>query len=372
MTETESANVTAVAVTKTGIPIRNLWHMFLYDWDAWRLKDHWRAEVEAAPSLDALLGSILVSLVQQRLRIGLGRNYRDDESLISGIRGRVDFSQSLKRLAFQHGRAYCRCQTFSANVPKNQIIRSTVARLVQVGDFGPDRPLANELRSKMRRLVHNTASIDLIDLKIERIRREQLGRHDADYSLMLAICYLLLQRQMPTETIGNSKLPFLDRDECTLFEVYERFVAKFYTVHLLDWIVSPQRKFKWPAAQPSGFLPIMSPDLVLTHKVTSKRVVLDTKFTQHILVPGAWNNLVFSRDHLFQLYAYLRSQEETSDHHRTATGILLYPTVNHRLSEFVSIQGHEFRWETIDLAQPWEEIEEDLLKIPAATLSAEG
>ena len=142
MTQAEPESVSSVAVTKTGIPIRNLWHMFLYDWDAWQMKDHWRAEVENAPSLDALLGSILASLVQQRLRIGLGRNHKHEESLISGVRGRVDFAQSLKRLAFQHGRAYCRYETYSANIPKNQIVRSTLARLVQVGEFGPDRPLA--------------------------------------------------------------------------------------------------------------------------------------------------------------------------------------------------------------------------------------
>ena len=133
----------AAQVTKTGIPVRNLWYMLLYVWDAVQLKDHWKSDVENAPTLDALLGTILANQIQQRVRIGLGRNYRTHAAEIAGVRGRVDFNESLKRMSFQHGRAFCQFQIFSANVPKNQIIRSTMARLVQIGDFGSEGHHAN-------------------------------------------------------------------------------------------------------------------------------------------------------------------------------------------------------------------------------------
>ena len=54
-----------------GIPIRNFWHMLLYAWDRAAFLNRWNAEVEAAPSLDALFASLLSKLVEQRLRIGL-------------------------------------------------------------------------------------------------------------------------------------------------------------------------------------------------------------------------------------------------------------------------------------------------------------
>ena len=60
----------AVKLTKTGIPVRNLWHMLLYVWDVVHLKSHWKSDVENAPTLDALLATILANLIQQRLRIG--------------------------------------------------------------------------------------------------------------------------------------------------------------------------------------------------------------------------------------------------------------------------------------------------------------
>ena len=46
---------TTPPVATCGVPIRNIWYMLLYAWGEAGAVDLWRAEVEAAPSLDALL-----------------------------------------------------------------------------------------------------------------------------------------------------------------------------------------------------------------------------------------------------------------------------------------------------------------------------
>ena len=107
----------------------------------------------------------------------------------------------------------------------------------------------------------------------------------------------------------------------------------------------------------------MIPDLVLENQKSGRMIVLDTKFTPHVLDSGPWLTPRFRREHLFQIYAYLRSQEHRSPAYRAATGILLYPTVNHAVSERVEIQGHAIRWETVDLAESWQAIESRLLAI---------
>lgn len=353
----------AAASLQAGIPIRNLWYMLLYAWDLLHLRGRWAADVESAPTLDALFASILANLVKQRFRIGLGQDYRQHQALIRGIRGRIDFAQSLRRLAFQHGRASCQFQIYSANVPKNQIIRSTLARLIHVGDFGPQTSKGDELRHGVRWLVRNLDSIDLVELMPEFVRREQLRRHDPDYRLMLAICQLVAHRQMPTEKSGNERLLALDRDPRTLFGVFEKFVANFYKVHLKGWSVIAQKQFKWPVTESSAYLPVLSPDLVLQHRASRRMIVLDTKFTAAALTTGRWDKLTFRQSHLYQIYAYLRSQEEESPAHRAATGILLYPAATHSLSETIKLQGHCIRWETIDLSLSWEDIEENLISL---------
>jgi 5-methylcytosine-specific restriction enzyme subunit McrC len=350
-------------VTANGIPIRNLWHMLVYAWNEVILKNQWNAESETSPSLDALLASILAKLVQQRLRIGIGRSYTNEGNLLRGLRGRVDLSKSLKRLAFENGQAYCRYHEYSHNVPKNQIIRSTLAWVVQIGQFGSDQLRAEKLRQELRRLVRGLDGIDLIELKVDFIRRQQLGRNDGDYRLMLAICDLLLQRHMPTETAGSHRLPGLDRDGMTLHRIYESFIANFYKFHLLEWVVNAQAQLSWHLNKTSRYMPAMKPDLILQHRATGHMVVLDTKFTRKSLNLTPWGNFVFDSTHLYQLYAYLRTQDHVSDHHRCASGILLYPSVSEPLSETIEVEGHLIHLMTINLAQPWNKIEDELLHL---------
>lgn len=346
-----------------GIPIRNIWYMLLYAWDQTMLTHRWRAEVETAPNLDVLLASILARLVQQRLRIGLGRNYLQETGLLRTLRGRIDFGRSVKGLTLQNNQLYCQFHEFSADVPKNQIVRSTLDRVARIGEFGQDRTKSAHLKQLLRRLVRDLDQIKVIELNLDLFRRQNLGRNDGDYRLMLAICELLLRRHMPMESTGSNFLPSVDRDALTLYRVFERFVARFYQMHLQDWIVKPQTRLDWNAEKVSEYLPAMKPDLFFEHKPSGRIVILDTKFTNRILAHSQHGNTIFQSGHLYQIYAYLRSQEQRSMNYRSSNGLLLYPAANHHLAESFQLQGHRIDVRTIDLALPWQEIERDLLAL---------
>ena len=327
------------------------------------MRDRWRAEVETAPYLDGLLAIILEKLVQQRLRIGLGRNYLQTSAVLRTIRGRIDFGWSVKGLTLQNNQLYCHFHEFSADVPKNQIIRSTLNRIVRIGEFGRDRAKSAPLKHRLRKLVRDLDQIKVIELNLDLIRRQDLGRNDGDYRLMLAICELLLRRHMPMESAGSNFLPSVDRDSLTLYRVFELFVARFYQMHLEGWIVKPQASLDWNTENACENLPKMRADLVLEHKPSGKIIILDTKFTKHILVGSQYGRTVFQSAHVYQIYAYLRSQEHRSMNHRSSTGVLLYPAANHHLAESVQLQGHRIDFRTINLALPWGEIERDLLAL---------
>ena len=351
--------------TEYGIPIRNLWHKLLYAWNETPATNTGSMEdIENSPTLDALLTSILMKLMQQRLRIGLGRNYVDEKQLLRGIRGRINFTDSLKTHAFEHGQVHCEFQQYSVNVPKNQIIRSTLIRLVQMGNFGPDRAQAEELRHKLRWIIRSLDGIDLIELKLDFIRRQQIGRNDRDSYLMLAICELILQRQMPTDSDGQHRLPSINRDALTLHNIYERFVANFYRIHLKGWTVTKQKQLSWNAKVQNQFLPFMYPDLVLEEKSSRRIVVLDTKFTANSIITNQRGGKGFDSHHLYQLYAYLKTQEHVSDQHRRAEGILLYPAINKtEISESINLQDQTMRVVTVDLTKAWQDVEQRLIEL---------
>ncbi|MBC9177735.1 5-methylcytosine restriction system specificity protein McrC [Pseudoroseomonas ludipueritiae] len=348
------------ATTLSGIPIRNVWHMLLYAWGEAAAVERWQREAEAAPSLDALLASVLLRLVEQRLRVGLGRGYDVEAASIRGIRGRIDFAQSLKTLEFERGKAYCRFHAFTADIPRNRTIRAVLDRLAKAGEFGPLPGHAAALRQRLRRLVRDLDEITPVSPRPGVAARETTGRNDGDYRLMLAICELVLRRQMPTEAGGAGSLG-INRDTLTLHAVFERFVATFLRARLSGWHVQSQKVLAWPTSGTPPLLPTMQADLVLQEVSTGRIVLLDTKFTAASLVANRFGEHRLDSSHLYQIYAYLRSQEEFSAAHRYATGILLYPAAAWHLSERMEVQGHLIRVETVDLTRPWPEVENRLL-----------
>lgn len=360
-----SANTQPVYWTEYGIPIRNLWHMLLYAWGEVPLSNTvLLTDVENAPTLDALFASILIKLTQQRLRIGLGRDYQNKSHLLHGIRGRINFTESLKLNAFEHGQAYCDFQEYGVNVPKNQILRSTLDRLIHMGDFGPRKVLADDLRHNLRRTARLLNGIDLIELDLDLIHRQQTRRHDHDYRLILAICELITQRQMPLDAEESRSLPSVRHESLVLYRTYERFVANFYRIHLRNWEVTAQKLIHWHEKNETKFLPSMKPDLFLREKSSGLIIILDTKFTAQSLLQTPWGTTGFDSSHLYQLYAYIKTQEHLSEGHAQARGILLYPAVGDlNLAERIELQGHVLSVETVDLRKPWQDVERDMLNI---------
>ncbi len=350
--------------TEYGIPIRNLWHMLLYAWNELPANSIITpGEVESAPTLDALFALVLLHGMQQRLRTGLGHRYVNKAKTLRGIRGRVNFSESLKEGSFEKGEARCDFQQYSANEPRNQIVLSTISKLIQTGEFGPDKAEAEAIRHRLRWLVRSLEGIDLIELTPALVGRQLSVQNDQDYRLMLSVCELILLRQMPREELGTRPLPTLDRDVLVLHRLYERFVAGFYRMNLKGWDVHTQKRLDWHAEETNDHLPAMVPDLILQERNTAQMIVLDTKFTAGSLVENQWGKPVYDSSHLYQMYAYLRSQENVSEMHRQASGILLYPAAQYSFSEIIQLQGHLVRLECIDLATPWQEMESQLLEI---------
>lgn len=351
-----------------GIPVRNVWHMLLYAWNVPLVMPQVSmGDVESAPTLDALFARVLMNMIQQRMRIGLGRGYVPASKTLRSVRGRVDFAESIKRQTFDHGEANCDFQEYSVNEPRNQILRSTLMRLVHTGVFGSNATEADAVRHRLRWLSRSLHGVDLIEPDLESIRRLVLAQNDNDYRLMLSICEMIVMRQMPMDTEGTNIIPTMDRETWILHRIYERFVANFYRMHLQSWDVSAQKRLHWHAQDSNEHLPIMVPDLILQEQTSRRVIMLDTKFTASSLVENQWGKAVYDSSHLYQLYAYLRSQEQVSAEYRVAEGILLYPKVHARISEQVALQGHIIRIKSVDLASEWPDVERQLVEVVTQT-----
>jgi 5-methylcytosine-specific restriction enzyme subunit McrC len=79
--------------------------------------------------------------------------------------------------------------------------------------------------------------------------------------------------------------------------------------------------------------------------------VIDTKFTG-VFAQGWYRDQTLRAGHIYQLYAYLRSQEGQGDARcDSAAGLLLHPAIAAEVDESVEIQGHPLRFATVDLTR---------------------
>ena len=347
--------------------MRNVWYLLLYSWDLAEWKGHWQNETETSPTLLALLARILAATVRDLLRAQLARSFVTHSETIRGIRGRIEMWASVRRLEFEAGRAHCSFPQLGVDTLRNRIIKYTLSRLANAERLDPEeRADIVQLRSEIRALVRALDGVELVPISTADFGKLQLGRSDRAYAVPLAICRLLHQLELPTESAGDHAIVALIEDELRMPQVYETFIRNFYRVHLSDHDVRSE-KLLWPNDLPSGFMPEMRTDVTITASgPRARRIVVDAKFSTTTLATGPHGSAKFKSENLYQLYTYLRTQEHRGDAFRAAEGMLLYPTTAHVLTESVLVQGHRIQVATLPLSSPWTEIESRLIALVRA------
>ena len=151
-------------------------------------------------------------------------------------------------------------------------------------------------------------------------------------------------------------------------------MAGFYEAVLRDrgWDVNHGRHMNWHMEEAESsvrdLMPQMITDITLERRpagntANGHRVVIDTKFMAPV-TSGQQGKETFRSGNIYQMYAYLRSQEDAGDPlWRTATGVLLYPSLGVDYDEEATIQGHRIRFATVDLAADTQAIRRQLLRI---------
>ena len=347
------------------IPIRNLWLLMLYASDLFRQrKDLQKRKVEDNPDdIPDLVAEILAWAVERRLRRNLSFGYQPRQAILSRVRGRIDHIHTERRQLLHRGLVACRFEELTVDTPRNRYVRAALensAKMVRRTD----------LSRRCRTLVTSLVRMG--------VRGEHLIRHDPSVNLtgrmdiadrqMLAAAQLAFDLTLPTEIAGSRNLSSPSREPRWVWELYEKAIAGFYDVTLTQWgwRVHSQKTLHWNTDDMTNgiraILPSMRADTVLDHTASGRRIIIDTKFTS-ILKSGNYRTQTLASPHIYQIYAYLRSQEGRDSLADKASGILLYPAVNCSVDESVDIQGHNIRFATVNLDATPREIRHRLLEL---------
>ena len=346
------------------IPVRNIWLLLLYASDLFRHIDSAkRYALEDNPDdIPDLVAEILAHEVERRLARNLSLGWQSRKAVVNRVRGRIDHRYTETRLLLERGKVACRFDELTIDTPRNRFVRAALAKLA--GIIG--RPeLARRCRSlsaRLERLGVSAGKPAQTEVSISTF-----GRFDANDRFMVAAAQLAFDLALPNEEPGGTALTAPSHEIHWLRLLFEKAVAGFYSVTLshIGWHITHGKRLRWPQDKPTpgieSILPSMKTDILLEHRSLGHRVVIDTKFTD-ILTSGHYRAESLRSAYIYQIYSYLRSQENDSDPMASnATGVLLHPAVAEMVDEAVVIQGHSIRFATVDLAAKAIDIRQQLL-----------
>jgi 5-methylcytosine-specific restriction enzyme subunit McrC len=339
------------------IPIQNIYYLLCYAWNKLDEGETLDLNVlDESPNLVDLFAHVLSSGVQRLIRRGFDRDYISFTTRTSRIRGRINFSESIKQNLLTLGRPQCEFDELSYDVLHNQILKTTIHNLLNVSELHPDH------RSALRDTEKWLRDVRLIRLSKQDFRRVQLHRNNNFYRFLLNVCELVYDSLLVDENTGQSRFRDFVRDPHKLRGLFEEFVRNFYkTRQNMFSVTSP--KLRWNAethdTDSSRVLPEMRTDICLTN--AERQILIDCKFSKSVLSTYREKKSL-KPPHLYQLYTYL-CHAKTQFGWSNVEGVLLYPTVNDRVNYQFRIDSFPIEIRTIDLNQDWQKIELDLLGI---------
>ena len=340
------------------IPIQNIYYLLSYAWNTLEESKLVRVQPIQCETFLDLFAKVLLNGMNYLLRCGLDRGYLSQWEESATLRGRVDFTTTLKKTCFALPRVICAYDEFEYNILPNQILTTTLDHLKCVPELDPN--LRHELNDLTRRLTH----IDRISLEKRHFGLVQLHSNNAFYRFLLHICELIHDNLFLSEEEGASTFRDFVRDERKMAVLFETFVRNFYKREQSQFRVSRETLF-WEATplteQSHGFLPQMQTDITLTSP--TRKIIIDTKYYLEPLQTYYEKDSVRSI-HLFQIHAYMTNLPPHEKAQRSCEGILLYPKVQEDLDLHYELSDYHLRVRTIDLSQPdWKKIHRDLLAI---------
>lgn len=351
------------------IPLRNIWLLFLYAADLVRFKDAASVEAEAARDLPDLLARLLLRVVQQRLRRNLSRGYQPKRTVLSRVRGRIDVLATASGQLLEQGRVACQFEEHTMDTPRNQLVRAALDYLAVMVDT-PE--VVHECRALSQQL--GRLGVSSKRPSPAALETDQISRNETADLLMVSLAKMVFDAVIPSEQTGRSHSVAVDANVHLVRRLFEKAVANALRLQMqpLGWQVKRGRKLSWPVTQSSEgiteHLPGMQTDIEMVHAGQRRKLVIDTKFT-HVFTETQYKTEVLRSGYLYQLYAYLRTQELELQANGIvhSEGMLLHPQCGQALDAYVDLQGHRIRFKTIDLMSPPEEFERQLLTICCGT-----
>jgi 5-methylcytosine-specific restriction enzyme subunit McrC len=304
-----------------------------------------------------LFSHLLVLGVRTIYRRGLETGYIGRQESVFTIRGRILVDQTIRLQTSEPSRVFCMFDDLSTDTLTNQILKSTLTRLLG------EESLEGDVRAKLRQAIALLPNVQNIKLNPKAFHEVRLHRNNRLYLFLINICRLFYECLEAQDRPGIYRFREVERDEKRMRRVFEKFVRNFFSCRQTIFSVKKEQT-DWCASAIDNsdlkWLPKMVTDVNL--RSDNRTIIIECKYTAS-LFQKRYSSHKLRSTHLYQLCAYLRNLEDKPEPDRSAEGLLLYPTAGIELDQSYNLQGHRVRVKTLNLNQSWMGIERDMLAL---------
>jgi 5-methylcytosine-specific restriction enzyme subunit McrC len=337
------------------IPIENIYYLLTY---SFRDIHHFPLQQRGAEpfrTIGDLLVHALTVRMERIIKRGLERSYRSTSEAVAGVRGRLDVGGTISRLLLPRARTHCEFDEFDHDVLANRPLKATLRKAMKLP------ALQESVRNRTRGVLFHLREVSDIDVSTSDFVRlpRRYNNNDYPFALLLA---RLIQRSLLIN-VAEGKLRFHDftTDDHAMARIFEEFLFEFYRTRSTLKVARPHvRWYNVEATERDlGHLPIMRTDVVVQQP--GRTLVIDAKYYREALKGWHGTDRVRSGN-LYQILAYLDNLQPRAGGN-SVEGMLLYPVVQHPFAFDYRINGRCVKIRSVDLNQPWRQIEQDLLTL---------
>ena len=305
-----------------------------------------------------LLSAILVKGVSIQIKRGLSREYVEETETLSGLRGKIDVTDSIKKQTLIKQQLVCNYDEFSVDSYKNQIIKTTAELLMRY-----NIPLSR--KKELRNLMSYFKDVKTLD-PYNINWNIQYNRNNQTYRMLISICHLVIKGLLQTTSNGQLKLmEFID--EQRMCRLYEKFILEYFKKEYPQ-IKTAASQIDWALDDGiSTMLPTMQSDIMLSYE--GRTLIIDAKYYAHT-TQVQYDVHTLHSNNLYQIFTYVKNKSVQGG---IVAGMLLYAKTDEVIqpNQQFKMSGNTICVRTLDLDCDFSQVSSQLNGIADAFIKGE-
>ena len=199
------------------IPIKNIYYMLVYAFQNLHEICNTTVRTETFDNIHDFFAVILSKAVSNQIKRGLYKEYVDEIDNLTCLKGKINFSSTIKEGALAKRHLICEYQEFTINTYVNQVLKTTMFLLLSKGD------VKSYNKRGLKKCLVFFEEVDSLNPKSIQWNNITYHRNNVTYKMILNICYLIIEGLLLTTEDGSTKLTkYIDDQQ--LHRLYEKFV----------------------------------------------------------------------------------------------------------------------------------------------------